>query len=174
MAMHAMHRESRRPRTFVCRDDLYGAFEKRAHELRCSTDWLLAEAMKRLLADATLALPSPQSLPSPPGARPPRVTPPPPPARPAAIALRSRQKRVVVDRERFVIGRNARDAHFVVRDSSVSRQHAMIERGADAWYVIDMASTNGVSLNGSPVTRAALRPGDVLVIGPMTLTVERA
>jgi pSer/pThr/pTyr-binding forkhead associated (FHA) protein len=118
--------------------------------------------------------PPPQSLPSPPGARAHRVTPPPPPARPVAIALRSPHERVVVDHERFVIGRNARDAHWVVRDASVSRQHAMIERGADAWYVVDMASTNGVSLNGSPVTRAALRPGDVLVIGPITLTVERA
>ena len=33
---------------------------------------------------------------------------------------------------------------------------------------------NGVSLNGAPVTRAQVRPGDVLVIGPVTFTIERA
>ncbi len=89
--------------------------------------------------------------------------------------LRTRDDaRVVVDRDRFVIGRSAREAHFVVRDPNVSRQHAILERAPGGWLVVDMASTNGVVLNGAFVTRAPLRPGDVIVIGPISLTVERA
>src|SRR5262249_23922522 len=121
------NRESRRTRTFLCRDDLFGAFEARARQLECSVDWLLAEAMKRLLADAALApKPPPSNVPPPPGVRVARVTPPPrrgtglavvpaaapppPPAPPpqppppfggaraGAIAIRSGDERVVVDR----------------------------------------------------------------------------
>jgi pSer/pThr/pTyr-binding forkhead associated (FHA) protein len=40
--------------------------------------------------------------------------------------------------------------------------------------VVDMASTNGIHLNGVRVTRAPIRAGDVLVIGPFTIAVERA
>ncbi len=196
--MHAMKTDGRRPRTFLCREELYAAFEARARELECSVDWLLGEAMKRLLSDGALVARPPQSIPPPPRTSLPRVpppprrlgvapsapaglppTPPPPPPQslgpPGAIALRTREnERVVVDRDRFVIGRNARDAQLVLRDPNISRQHAIVERGMGGWFLVDMASTNGVVLNGTPVTRALLRPGDVIVIGPISLTVERA
>jgi hypothetical protein len=186
----------RRPRTFVCRDDLYDAFARRAHEIECSVDWLVGEAMKRLLADdglkvAPLAPPPPPPTKRPVPARPPLLAPvlapPPPPSRKptgsfvgqkAAIgellALRVGEQRVVVDRDRFVLGRSARDAHFALRDGNVSRQHAIIERTPGGWVVVDMASTNGILVNGTRVTRAPLRAGDVLEIGPFTIAVERA
>jgi len=199
--------DGRRPRTFLCREDLYRAFESRATELECSVDWLLGEAMKRLLADAGLKLPprvgvAPPPLPvlpSPPVTRrlpptmmgPPLVPPPPPPPSRARkptgsfvgetaalaepIALRLGDVRVVVNRDRFVIGRSAKDAAFPIRDPNVSRQHALVERGpGGAWTVVDMASTNGVLLNRARVTRAAIRPGDVIEIGPFAIFVERA
>jgi hypothetical protein len=185
--------EGRRPRTFVCRDDLYDAFERRAHELECSVDWLVGEAMKRLLADEGLKVapkaPPPLAPPSkrPLLARPPPLVPPPPPSRRATgsfvgqkaavgelLALRLGEQRVVVDRDRFVLGRSARDAHFALRDGNVSRQHAIVERTPTGWVIVDMASTNGVLVNGVRVTRAPLREGDVLEIGPFTIAVERA
>jgi hypothetical protein len=191
--------EGRRPRTFLCRDDLYEAFERRAHDLECSVDWLLGEAMKRLLADEGLKrapIVPPPPPPPPPSkkpvfARPPLVAPvlapPPPPSRKPTgsfvgqktavgevLALRLGDQRVVVDHDRFVLGRSARDAHFALRDGNVSRQHAIIERAPGGWVVVDMASTNGILVNGTRVTRAPLHPGDVLEIGPFTLAVERA
>jgi hypothetical protein len=42
---------ARRTHTFTCSADLLRAFEHRAFELNCSVDWLLEEAMQRLLAD---------------------------------------------------------------------------------------------------------------------------
>jgi hypothetical protein len=183
---------AKRARSFLCRDDLYDAFELRAQELECSVDWLLGEAMKRLLADGALKPEPPppkprRSLP-PQKLGPPLLPPPPPPPRrrvtgsfvgeKAAIgerlALRMGAARTVIDREHFVIGRSARDAHFTIRDGNVSRQHAMIERAPEGWVVVDMASTNGVQLNGVRVTRALVRAGDVIAIGPFAITVERA
>lgn len=205
--------DGRRPRTFLCREDLYRAFEARAGALECSVDWLLGEAMKRLLKDARLELPPRVVAPSlppplaetrlPPVTRrlPPMMTgppllpvpPPPPPPPPSRarkptgsfvgekaalaerIALRLGDLRVVVDRDRFVIGRSAKDAAFPIRDPNVSRQHAIIERGpGGTWTVVDMASTNGVLLNRARVTRATIRPGDVIEIGPFAIVVERA
>lgn len=179
--------ERRRAHNFVCRDDLYEAFTHRANELECSVDWLLGEAMKRLLADGALKSP-PRSLPPPLPPRP-LLVPPPPPPRPRratgsfvgektavgdALVLRLGDERVVVDRDRFVLGRSARDAHFPLRDGGVSRQHAIVERVPGGWVIVDMASTNGIHLNGVRVTRAPIRAGDVLDIGPFTIAVERA
>ena len=149
--------EGRRPRTFLCRDDLYAAFERRAQDLECSVDWLLGESMKRLLADAGLTPPPPpkppvpapppvaalsgpgpsRRMPLPPGARGGALVPPPPPPPPRSrratgsfvgdktavgeIALRIGDHRAVVDRDRFVLGRSVRDAHFPLRDGGVSR-----------------------------------------------------
>ena len=184
--------DERRPRTFVCRDDLFDAFERRANELECSVDWLLGEAMKRLLAHGALApkIAPPKPMPRLPVPPPlPLVAPPPPPPRSRratgsfvgektaiveTLALRIGDQRTVIDRERFVIGRSARDAQLALRDGGVSRQHAMVERVAGGWVIVDMASTNGVLLNGVRVTRAAIRAGDRLEIGPFTLSVERA
>ncbi len=194
--------DGRRPHTFMCRDELYAAFERRARELECSVDWLLGEAMKRLLASGA-AKTEPAPAPVPP-ALPPRLPlraslppmppvamPPPPPPPPRSrratgsfvgekaalgepIALRLGAQRVVVDRDRFVLGRSAREAHFALRDGGVSRQHAIVERAPGGWVIVDMASTNGIHVNGVRVTRAAIRAGDVIEIGPFTIAVERS
>jgi Inner membrane component of T3SS, cytoplasmic domain len=184
----------KRPRRFTLRDDLYDAFEARARELECSVDWLLAEAMKRLLANPRLAarsLPPPPQPPQPQRSAafvlpPPPPPPPPPPQRRATgsfvgsrseverLAVRMDAVRIALEGTRMILGRSAKDAQIVVRDGSVSRQHAMLERGEEGWFIVDMASTNGVLLNGARVARARVRPGDVLGIGPVSLFVERA
>jgi pSer/pThr/pTyr-binding forkhead associated (FHA) protein len=89
------------------------------------------------------------------------------------LALRVDGARTLVDRDAFVLGRSA-DANLVLRDASVSRQHAIIERVGTVWVIVDMASTNGVVVNGTRVARAVLRPGDVIRIGPFAVHVERA
>jgi hypothetical protein len=142
--------------------------EARAQALECSVDWLLAEAMKRLLESspeperpaATPELPAPP-LPAP--------APPPPPA----LRLVVDGKPTRIDRGSFVIGRSARHAHLVLRDPGVSRQHAIVERHGAAYVIADMASANGVIVNGQRIARALLRPGDVVEIGPFAITVER-
>jgi hypothetical protein len=179
---------SRVRRSFVCSDELWALFEERASALECSADWLLAEAMKRLLEsgpghdlpplpERQGARPSmrPEPKPLKPTALPPPRPPPSHPPRPvpaAGIALVVNGSATPVRRDAFVIGRSAREAHLVLRDPGVSRQHAIIERSGTAFVIVDMASTNGVIVNGSRVARAVISPGDRVEIGPFSIKVE--
>jgi hypothetical protein len=136
----------------VCDDVLWNRLEARAKSLECSADWLIAEAVRRMLG----AVPKP--------------TPPPLPPR---LALTVAGKETRIDRDAFVIGRSSRDANLVLRDPQVSRQHAIVERQGSAYVIADMASTNGVIVNGKRVSRVILRPGDVVNIGPFAIGVGR-
>ncbi|MEU6576888.1 FHA domain-containing protein [Streptomyces sp. NPDC046805] len=63
------------------------------------------------------------------------------------------------------IGRAA-DSDLVIDDLIVSRRHAELCRHADGTYEIaDLGSHNGTFLNGQPVTRAPIGPGDIVGIG---------
>lgn len=135
-------------RQLSCNEDLWRTFEARAKVLGCSVDFLIGEAMKRMLEHDRPALPT--------------------------VALVSGDQRVVVDRERVVIGRSAKEAQLVLRHNAVSRQHAIVERLGAVFWLVDMASMNGVIVNGRKATRAIIGPGDVLTIGPFTIAVERA
>ncbi|MGW7404755.1 FHA domain-containing protein [Streptomyces sp. NPDC054833] len=68
------------------------------------------------------------------------------------------------------IGRAA-DNDLVVDDLIVSRRHAELRALADGTYEIaDVGSHNGTYLNGQPVTRARIRPGDIVGIGHSTFS----
>ncbi|MEU1281387.1 FHA domain-containing protein [Streptomyces sp. NPDC005805] len=63
------------------------------------------------------------------------------------------------------IGRSP-DNDLVVDDLIVSRRHAELRSLADGGYEIaDLGSHNGTYLNGRPVGRAPVRPGDIVGIG---------
>ncbi len=63
-----------------------------------------------------------------------------------------------------MIGRSQR-CDYVLPDPNVSRRHFELQlRDAD-WYLIDLNSTNGVSVNGRRVTSTRLSPGDEIAVG---------
>ncbi|MGW2648037.1 FHA domain-containing protein [Streptomyces sp. NPDC001393] len=63
------------------------------------------------------------------------------------------------------IGRAA-DNDLVVDDLIVSRRHAELRAHPDGTYeIVDLGSHNGTYLNGRPVTRAPMGPGDIVGIG---------
>ena len=73
--------------------------------------------------------------------------------------------RIPVDRKKFVIGRHS-GADLSINNSSISRQHAKIERFGDIFVISDMDSTYGTSLNGIELTEpAALKDGDTIDLG---------
>ncbi|MBW8875814.1 MAG: FHA domain-containing protein [Acidobacteria bacterium] len=72
---------------------------------------------------------------------------------------------------RVRLGRGS-DNDVVLSDVSVSRYHAEILREVDGWSVHDLKSTNGVEVNGVPVEKAPLRPGDRMGIGSFEVRVE--
>ncbi len=70
----------------------------------------------------------------------------------------------VLDREAVVLGRGPGvDLNF--DDTSMSRAHASFELTQDGFRVRDMASTNGIYLNGTRVQSAELKHGDRLELG---------
>lgn len=63
------------------------------------------------------------------------------------------------------IGRDAGN-DLVIDDLVVSRHHAELRALADGSYeIVDLGSHNGTFLNGQPVTRGPLGPGDIVGIG---------
>ena len=56
----------------------------------------------------------------------------------------------------------------------VSRLHARLTRHGETVTVEDLDSANGTYLNGRRVSRSEVAPGDLLVVGPFQLVVERA
>ncbi len=58
---------------------------------------------------------------------------------------------------------------FVIDDSTVSRDHMIIEYSSDSFLLRDLGSTNGTNLNGSRVKEAYLVPGDRIKVGNTTL-----
>jgi diguanylate cyclase (GGDEF)-like protein len=65
-----------------------------------------------------------------------------------------------------VIGRGT-DADVWIEDSGVSRQHARIICGSGGRYFVeDLGSTNGTLLGSTRISKAEIRPGDRLQIGP--------
>ena len=64
-----------------------------------------------------------------------------------------------------IIGRDeAADLQLI--DATVSKQHAkLMHESGGSLLVVDLNSTNGTAVNGQPITRTILRPGDHLEIG---------
>jgi transcriptional regulator of acetoin/glycerol metabolism len=68
------------------------------------------------------------------------------------------------DTSRHVV-RHGRAAAIAVPDYEISRKHLSVRRQPAGWEVADLASKNGISVNGEPVRVATLTDGDVIEAG---------
>jgi hypothetical protein len=101
------------------------------------------------------------------------VAPPSPAASPRVCGVLVRGDRVYqLDPAVTVLGRS-RQCDVVITDPNVSRRHAEVRRDGDEYVVIDLDSTNGLTVNGREVKRAALADGDRLQLGTTDLRFER-
>jgi hypothetical protein len=64
-----------------------------------------------------------------------------------------------VVKERFVIGRG-KHCDFVIHSGKVSREHAVVVREADDWFIEDLGSSNGTWFNKQRVKRRRVEDGD--------------
>jgi Protein of unknown function (DUF3662)/FHA domain len=72
-----------------------------------------------------------------------------------------------------VIGRS-KDSDIRVSDPNVSRRHAEIRQDGSAYWIVDLESTNGVSVNGRAVKRAKLDDEDRITLGSTELVFRRS
>jgi hypothetical protein len=69
-----------------------------------------------------------------------------------------------------ILGRDP-SCDLVINDVKCSRRHAVMEAGPDGLVVRDSGSANGVYVNGRKVDRVALKEGDQVKLGDVTLIV---
>ncbi len=71
--------------------------------------------------------------------------------------------------KRVTFGRDKKNA-IVLADASVSRFHAEVYQGPDGFYITDIGSSNGVSINHTRIDNPyRLAHGDAIVIGSITI-----
>ena len=90
-----------------------------------------------------------------------------------ALVIRAGGGRVgesfAVDGERTTIGRRPDSAVFL-DDVTVSRDHALLIRRGDQWYLDDLGSLNGTYVNRSRIESQRLEEADEVQIGKYKLT----
>ncbi|HEY5343082.1 MAG TPA: FHA domain-containing protein [Solirubrobacteraceae bacterium] len=90
-----------------------------------------------------------------------------------ALVIRAGGGRVgesfAVDHERMSIGRRP-DAEVFLDDVTVSRDHALLVRRGEQWYLDDCGSLNGTYVNRSRIESQRLEEGDEVQIGKYKLT----
>ena len=75
-----------------------------------------------------------------------------------------------VDRDWMVVGRG-RGADLLITEPTISRAHAAIGFDGEEFFVEDLGSTNGTSVNGKRKPKAALNSGDEIQLGKLRLRV---
>jgi len=95
---------------------------------------------------------------------------------PRRALLLAEGKRMVVPNAGAIVGRS-RECDVVLGDPNISRQHAELRPdGAGGWTVADLGSTNGVRINGRPVSGphvpTPVRSGDRIDLGTVDMRFE--
>jgi hypothetical protein len=73
-----------------------------------------------------------------------------------------------LDARRVVVGRS-KECDIQIADPNASRRHAELRREGDAYWLVDLGSTNGLDVNGKRTQRARLSNGDRVTIGTTEL-----
>ena len=77
-----------------------------------------------------------------------------------------------VDAKRAVIGRS-KECDIQIADPNASRRHAELRREGDAFWLVDLGSTNGLDVNRKRAQRVQLEDGDRITIGTTELVFNR-
>jgi hypothetical protein len=92
---------------------------------------------------------------------------------PEVVTLDANGKQHRVDQATVVIGRS-KDCDIRLADPNVSRRHAELRREGQAYWILDLGSTNGLTVNGRRQHRAQLKNDDRITIGSTELVFRRS
>jgi pSer/pThr/pTyr-binding forkhead associated (FHA) protein len=85
------------------------------------------------------------------------------PATPSLYAIYEGQE-YPVNKDEFIIGRGQKSSDLCIRDSNVSRRHAVVVMHNQQFWMVDQQSTNGVEFQGAKIDRKRIENGDVFKI----------
>ena len=99
-------------------------------------------------------------------------------ARPITRVIVTRDGETVAEydlktKKEYIIGRT-NVADIVVRDSYVSKLHAMLKVYGNAVVLLDLNSTNGTTVNSREVEKTILKSNDIISLGRHRLKIENA
>ena len=77
-----------------------------------------------------------------------------------------------LQKQSVLIGRS-KDCDIRISDPNVSRRHAEIRQEGAAYWIVDLGSTNGISVNGHALKRARLDDDDRITLGSTELVFKR-
>jgi len=80
---------------------------------------------------------------------------------------------LVLDGHRVTAGRGS-GCDLIVRDTTVSREHAAFVLRGDVWWVLDLGSTNGTRINGLRAAEHPVTPGDRIELGDVVVELVEA
>ncbi len=84
----------------------------------------------------------------------------------ASAKLKFDGREIEIGEDITTLGRASDNTVSFVADSNISRYHADIERRDDEFWLTDLGSSNGTTVNGEPVkSETRLNDGDVILLG---------
>jgi hypothetical protein len=86
------------------------------------------------------------------------------PSMPAQLVALNEGFRILLDKPILLVGRDS-ECDIQLDSRKVSRRHCCIAQVSDYLVVRDLASTNGIRINGVRVVEGSLKSGDELTIG---------
>jgi hypothetical protein len=92
---------------------------------------------------------------------------------PEVVTLDANGKQHRIDKGSVVIGRS-KDCDIRLADPNVSRRHAEVRQEGSAYWILDLGSTNGLTVNGRRQQRAQLNNEDRITVGSTELVFKRA
>ena len=92
---------------------------------------------------------------------------------PEVVTLDENGKRHEIDKASVVIGRS-KDCDIRLADPNVSRRHAELRQQDGAYWILDLGSTNGLTVNGRRQQRAQLENDDRITVGSTDLVFRRS
>jgi FhaA, N-terminal domain/FHA domain len=92
---------------------------------------------------------------------------------PEVVTLDADGTRHQIDKSSVVIGRS-KECDIRLGDPNVSRRHAEVRREGQTYWIIDLGSTNGMSVNGRRQQRAQLNDEDRITVGSTELVFRRS